>query len=100
MYAANVHVLTIPDPRQSLPPKIMSLLRSWTRARGTEGDRQPSAAEAQRVIRIRTTEGDAEVWFPRDGQWYWVFHRQEGSASFPARFEPGDASHPVWVAAV
>jgi hypothetical protein len=52
------------------------------------------------VIRIRATEGDAEVWFSRDGRWNWAFRWQEGSVAFPARFEPGDASHPVWAAAV
>jgi hypothetical protein len=107
-YAGEVRIITIPGPRQSLPLKIMNLLRSWRRERGspaadlppTAGDRLPSVTEAQRIIRIRATEGDAEVWFPRDGQWHRVFRWWEGSAAFSARYEPGDASHPVWVAAV
>jgi hypothetical protein len=44
-------------------------------------------------------EGDAEVLFP-DGEWHPVFKWFEGSGSFSAGFEPGDASHPVWAAAV
>jgi hypothetical protein len=107
LFAGEFHTLTIPGPRKSLPLRIMRLLLSW-RARGspaahlpsTAGDRPPPAAGTQRVIRIRATEGDVEAWFPGDGQWYWAFTWREGSASLPARFEPGDASHPVWAAAV
>jgi hypothetical protein len=64
------------------------------------GEVHTSTIPGPRVIRIRATEGDAEIWFPRDGQWYWAFRWQEGSVAFPARFEPGDASHLVWAAAV
>jgi hypothetical protein len=53
------------------------------------------------VIKIIATEGDAEVFFPSDDRWYPVFRWHEGSAAFNARFfEPGDASHPTWAAAV
>ena len=52
------------------------------------------------VIKISAHEGDAEVFFPDDGQWHSVFSWFEGSSSFVARLEPGDTSHPVWVAAV
>jgi len=45
-------------------------------------------------------EGDAEVYFPKDGKWVPVFRWTGESASFAARFEPGDVSHPVWKTAV
>lgn len=51
------------------------------------------------VVKVSANEGDAEVFFPSDGQWYPVFRWFEGSASFAARLEPGDASHPVWAVA-
>jgi len=52
------------------------------------------------VIKVSANEGDAEVFFSSDDRWYPVFHWHEGSAAFNARFEPGDASHPAWAAAV
>jgi hypothetical protein len=52
------------------------------------------------TITISARVGDAEVFFPDDGRWYSVFSWFEGSASFNARLEPGDVSHPVWAAAV
>jgi hypothetical protein len=50
----------------------------------------------KQIIHIPANEGDAEVWWPDDGAWVWVFRWRKGSASFPARFDP----HPVWAAAV
>jgi hypothetical protein len=52
------------------------------------------------VIKVSANEGDAEVFFPSDGQWYPVFHWHEGSTAFNARQDPGGASNPVWAAAV
>jgi len=52
------------------------------------------------VIRIGKREGDAEVFFPETGAWHAVFGWRGDSAVFAARFEPGDAAHPVWNAAV
>jgi hypothetical protein len=31
LYAGEVHIMTIPGPRQSLPLKMMNLLRPWRR---------------------------------------------------------------------
>jgi hypothetical protein len=52
------------------------------------------------VISVPVRDGDAEVFFPTENKWYSVFTWFEGSASFAGRFEPGDKSHPVWVAAI
>jgi hypothetical protein len=52
------------------------------------------------VISIPKRDGDAEVLFPADKKWYPVFRWSDGSTVFTARFQPGDKSHPVWVAAV
>ncbi|HEY3763259.1 MAG TPA: hypothetical protein VGN23_16045 [Verrucomicrobiae bacterium] len=51
------------------------------------------------VIGIPMHEGDAEVFFATDKKWYPVFCWRDGSAVFAARFQSGDRSHPVWVAA-
>jgi len=52
------------------------------------------------VISIGSREGDTEVFFPDIREWHSVFRWRGESAVFAARFEPGDASHPVWIAAV
>lgn len=57
----------------------------------------PSTGE---VISLGARKGDAEVFFPEDQQWYAVFRWRGDSAVFAARFDPGDASHPTWVASV
>jgi hypothetical protein len=52
------------------------------------------------IISLGSRNGDAEVFFPEEGEWYAVFRWQGDSAAFGARFEPGDMAHPVWCAAV
>jgi hypothetical protein len=83
------------------------LLEEWRAAvAATEGVRlfsgeiHTSTIPGPWVIRTRATEGDAEVWFPREGQWYWAFRWEGGWATFSARVASGDMSHPVWAAAV
>ena len=56
----------------------------------------PNGASLNMPIR----DGDAEVSFPDEQAWEAVFRWQAGAASFNARFDPGDSSHPVWTAAV
>ncbi len=56
----------------------------------------PGGAE----INLPVQDGDLEVCFPGAAGWQAVFHWQDGAASFNAQFDPGDASHPVWAAAV
>ena len=51
-------------------------------------------------INIPTQDGDLEVSFPAPQGWQTAFRWHKGAASFNARFEPGDRSHPVWAAAV
>jgi hypothetical protein len=55
---------------------------------------------ANQVLTIGAHEGDAEVFFPDDGQWHPVFRWFEGSASFVDRLKAGDTAHPVWAATV
>jgi len=52
------------------------------------------------VISIPRRDGDADVYFSDERVWYPVFRWFNGAAHVNARFEPGDSSHPVWVAAV
>jgi hypothetical protein len=52
------------------------------------------------VLRFKVNDGDTEVFFPVEGQWHPAIRWSKGMASFNARLEPGDASHPVWAAAV
>lgn len=52
------------------------------------------------IISIPRRDGDAEVYFSDERAWQPVFRWFEGAAHVNARFEPGDSSHPVWVAAV
>lgn len=52
------------------------------------------------VISIPRRDGDAEVYFSDERAWRPIFRWFEGAAHFNAKFEPGDASHPVWSAAV
>jgi hypothetical protein len=85
-------------------------LEEWRAAiAATPGVRLFAAAEhtwtnpaSGQVISIPAHDGDAEVFFPADGQWRSVFRWSSdgGSASFAARFDPGDLAHPVWAAAV
>lgn len=56
----------------------------------------PKTAE---VISVPKRDGDAEVYFSDEGGWHPVFRWFNGAAHVNARFEPGDLSHPVWVAA-
>ena len=51
-------------------------------------------------INIPVQDGDLEVSFSDEQAWQAVFRWHNGAASFSARFDPGDSSHPVWVAAV
>ena len=51
-------------------------------------------------INIPVQDGDLEVSFPGEQTWQAVFRWHNGAASFNARFDPGDRSHPVWAAAV
>jgi hypothetical protein len=51
-------------------------------------------------IRMKVGEGAAEAFFPKDERWYPAIRWFEGSASFNARLQPGDMTHPVWAAAV
>lgn len=60
------------------------------------GVRNPKTGQ---YVGVRARDGDAEVFFPDEEQWYCVFHWFEGSVSFRARFTPGDSS-PVWTSAV
>src|SRR5262245_11477107 len=48
---------------------------------------------------VRANDGDAEVFFPDEEQWYCVFYWRDGSAKFKASFTPGDSS-PAWTSAV
>ncbi|MCW1885235.1 hypothetical protein OKA04_10890 [Luteolibacter flavescens] len=50
------------------------------------------------VIRLRASEGDAEVFFPDQDRWHLVFRWRGNSAAFDARLAETD--HPVWEAAV
>lgn len=52
------------------------------------------------TISISPGDGDAEVYFPEEDTWHAVFRWFEGAAHVNARFEMGDASDPVWIAAV
>ena len=52
------------------------------------------------VITLGARRGDAEVYFPEDSKWHWVFRWLGGSAAFSVRFEPGDKTNPAWSAAV
>jgi len=52
------------------------------------------------VISIGAQEGDSEVFFRDAREWRVAFRWSGKSAAFAARFNPGDASHPVWAAAV
>jgi hypothetical protein len=54
----------------------------------------------QVLLRYKVKDGDTEVFFPTEGQWHPAIRWFKGVASFNARLEPGDASHPVWAAAV
>jgi len=83
-------------------------LPEWSAAVAeTEGVR-PASGEAQtatnpktgEVISIAARAGDAEVFFPDNGEWHSVFRWRGKSAVFNGRFKPGDASHPVWSVAV
>ncbi len=52
------------------------------------------------VISLGARKGDAEVLFADSREWHSVFRWRGDSAVFAARFDPGDASHPAWAAAV
>jgi hypothetical protein len=52
------------------------------------------------IISIPRRDGDAEVYFSDERVWHPVFRWFEGAAHVNAKFEPGDSSQPVWVAAV
>jgi hypothetical protein len=53
------------------------------------------------IISVRANVGDLEVYFADDNCWHAAIYWHEGSAAIPARrFQPGDTSNPVWVAAV
>jgi hypothetical protein len=104
--AYDLHIERMTEDSQPAPHPIT--LEDWKAAiAATEGVRL-FAAEAHAItnpvtgetIRIRAREGDAEVFFPDLGEWRPAFRWGDGSAAFAARFEPGDRTHPVWVAAV
>jgi hypothetical protein len=85
-------------------------LEEWRAAiAATEGVRLVTAAAhtwtnpaSGQVLSVPAQDGDAEVFFPADGQWRSVFRWSSdgGAASSSARFDPGDLAHPVWIAAV
>jgi len=52
------------------------------------------------TMNVPIQDGDLEVYFSDDQAWQPVFHWHNGAASVNARFDPGDTSHPVWLAAV
>ena len=52
------------------------------------------------ALNVPIQDGDLEVFFPGEENWQSVFNWSKGAASFKVQFDPGDASHPVWAAAV
>jgi hypothetical protein len=61
------------------------------------GVRNPKTGQ---YVGVRASDGDVEVFFPDEEQWYCVFHWFEGSANFRGRCKLGDTSDPVWASAV
>lgn len=49
-------------------------------------------------LRIKANEGDAEVFFPAENEWMFVFRWYEGTVSFNARMALEPAT-PAWAAA-
>ena len=104
--AYDLHIERLGGGSDSDPTPIP--LADWSAAvAATEGVRL-FAAQAHtvtnpktgEVISIPTRQGDAEVFFRDSGQWHSVFRWRGDSAVFAGRLDPGDASHPVWAAAV
>jgi hypothetical protein len=103
-YELHIERLPLNDEGEATPIP----LEDWKAAlSATEGVRlcPPGAntitnPKTGEVISIPRRDGDAEVYFPDEQTWRPVFRWFEGAASVNARFDPGDASHPVWVAAV
>jgi hypothetical protein len=104
--AYQLHIERLPLNDEGEPTPI--LLEEWKSAlaatpgvrlcaQGADTTSNPKTGE---VISIPRRDGDAEVYFSADGAWRSVFRWFEGAAHLNARFEPGDSSHPVWVAAV
>ena len=104
--AYDLHIERIGDGPDSDATPIP--LADWSAAvAATEGVRLFAAPshtitnpKTGEVISIPAREGDTEVLFADSGQWHAVFRWRGDSAVFAGRFDPGDASHPVWAAAV
>ena len=104
--AYELHIERLPLNDEGEPTPIA--LDDWkTALSSTEGVRlcppgvntitNPKTGE---VISIPRRDGDAEVYFPDEQIWRPTFRWFESAAHVNARFEPGDSSHPVWIAAV
>ena len=104
--AYELHIERLPLNDEGEPTPIP--LDDWKAAlSATEGVRlcPPGAntitnPKTGEVISIPRQDGDAEVYFSDERAWLPAFRWFEGAAHVNARFEPGDSSHPVWVAAV
>mgnify|MGYP000896878071 CR=1 FL=1 len=104
--AYELHIERLPLSDEGEPTPIP--LDEWKSAlSATEGVRTcPSGANSITnpktggIISIPSRDGDAEVYFSDERAWHPVFRWFKGAAHVNARFEPGDSSHPVWVAAV
>jgi hypothetical protein len=91
-----------PDDGEEIP------LSQWKRAiANTEGVRlrppgflsitNPDTGE---VVSVPTFDGDADIYFPEEEEWYPVLRWSHGSAHLKAGLYVGDLSHPAWAAAV
>jgi hypothetical protein len=105
--AYYLHIERPGDDPDSEPTPIP--LAEWRAAvEGTKGVRLFAAqahtaanSKTGEIISVRANVGDVEVYFADDNRWHAAIYWHEGSAAIPARrLQPGDTSHPVWVAAV
>jgi hypothetical protein len=79
------------SPRPCILPVRLFAAQAHTAANPKTGE----------IISVRANVGDVEVYFADDNRWHSAIYWHEGSAAIPARrLQPGDTSHPVWVAAV
>jgi hypothetical protein len=103
--AYNLHIERLPESKHG--KGIAIPLEEWKAAvAATPGVRlcapgfQTLTAPSGATLNIPVQDGDTAVLFPDTQKWQAVFRWHKNTVSFNARFEPGDTSHPVWLAAV